>query len=82
MQSLRDAHPWLAQERILEMATVNGARALNQAQALGKIRAGFQADLIALPIESESGDVFEKVVAWDKEVPWMMLAGVESPRDA
>ena len=82
MQSLRDAHPWLAPQRILEMATVNGARALNQAQTLGKIRAGFQADLIALPIESESGDVYEKVVAWDKEVPWMMLAGVESPRDA
>ena len=81
MQTLRDAHPWLAQERILEMATVNGAQALNQAQALGKIRAGFQADLIALPIESESGDVFEKMVAWDKEVPWSMLAGVESPRD-
>ena len=82
MQSLRDAHPWLAPERILEMATVNGARALNQAQALGKIRAGFQADLIALPVASESGDVIEKVIAWDEEVPWMILAGVEPPPDS
>ena len=82
MQSLRDAHPWLAPERILEMATVNGARALSQEQTLGKIRAGFQADLIALPIAGESGDVVEKVIAWDEEVPWMMLAGVESPPDS
>ena len=59
-KAVRDAHPWLEPERILEMATMNGARALHQEDALGKIRAGFQADLIALPIENGSGDIFEE----------------------
>ncbi|MDQ3199308.1 MAG: amidohydrolase family protein, partial [Verrucomicrobiota bacterium] len=49
MQSVRDSHPWLAPERILEMVTTNGARALQQETLLGKIRAGFLADLIAVP---------------------------------
>ncbi|MGH8092078.1 MAG: amidohydrolase family protein [Chthoniobacterales bacterium] len=82
MQNLRDARPWLAPKRILEMATVNGARALAQEGVLAKIRAGFQADLIALPVENDSADVFEKVIAWEKEVPWMMLAGVTLAGDS
>ena len=42
------------------MATMNGARALHQEDALGKIRAGFQADLIALPIENGARRCFRK----------------------
>jgi aminodeoxyfutalosine deaminase len=79
MQMLRDAHPWLAPERILEMATANPARALQQDRALGKIRAGFQADLIALPIENFSGDIFDEVIAWRHPVRWMLVAGVPVP---
>ncbi len=79
MQTVRDAHPWLAPERILEMVTINPARALHQADSLGKIRAGFQADLIALPIENPRGDVAEKVIAWEKPVPWQLVAGVPVP---
>jgi len=75
MQTLRDGQPWLAPEKILAMATVNGARALGQKNALGKIRAGFQADFIALPIENHAGDLFEKIVSWEKEVDWMLVAG-------
>src|SRR5437773_2565372 len=59
MQSVQEAHPDFASERILEMVTVNGARALDQETALGKIRPGFQADLIAVPMENGSEDVFE-----------------------
>jgi aminodeoxyfutalosine deaminase len=79
MQTLRDAHPWLAPERILEMATTNPARALQQDRMLGKIRAGFQADLIALPIENFSGDIFDEVIAWRHPVPWMLVAGAPVP---
>ena len=79
MQTLRDAQPWLEPERILEMATTNPARALHQDRVLGKIRVGFQADLIALPIENSSGDLFEKVIVWDDPVPWMLAAGVPTP---
>ena len=79
MQTLRDGQPWLSPEKILAMATVNGARALRQQNALGKIRAGFQADLIALPVENPAGDLFEKIISWEKEVDWMLLAGNELP---
>ena len=79
MQTLRDSHPWLAPARILEMATTNPARALQQDRALGKIRAGFQADLIALPIENFSGDIFDEVIAWRHPVPWMLVAGAPVP---
>jgi cytosine/adenosine deaminase-related metal-dependent hydrolase len=79
MQTLRDAQPWLGPERILEMATTNPARALHQGGALGKIRAGFQADLIALPIENSPGDLFEKIIAWNDPVPWMLVGGVSIP---
>jgi aminodeoxyfutalosine deaminase len=79
MQTVRDTHQWLEPERILEMTTTNGARALQETDALGKIRAGFQADLIALPIEHGPGDIFEKIIAWSEAVPWMLVAGVPVP---
>ena len=75
MQSVQEAHPDLSSERILTMVTVNGARALHQEGALGKIRTGFQADLIALPIADAGGDVFTEIISWAGRVPWMMLAG-------
>ena len=79
MQTVRDAHGWLDPERILEMVTSNSARALNQKEVLGKIRAGFQADLIALPIENGRRNIFEKIIAWSETVPWMLVAGVPRP---
>ncbi|HEY3664116.1 MAG TPA: amidohydrolase family protein [Chthoniobacterales bacterium] len=79
MQTVRDTHPWLAPERILEMVTTNPARALHQEEKLGKIRAGFQADLIALPIENPGIGLFEKIIAWNEPVPWMLVGGVAVP---
>jgi cytosine/adenosine deaminase-related metal-dependent hydrolase len=76
MRRVRDSHPWLGPEQILEMTTVNGARALGQSQTLGKIRPGFQADLIALPIANPSRDLCEKIIAWSEPVPWMILGGI------
>jgi cytosine/adenosine deaminase-related metal-dependent hydrolase len=75
MRVVQEEHPDLSSERILRMATVNGARALRQEGALGKIRAGFLADLIALPIADAGGDVFAEIISWADRVPWMMLAG-------
>jgi aminodeoxyfutalosine deaminase len=80
MQLLRDTHPWLAPERILEMTTTNPARALQQDSVLGKIRPGFQADLIAIPIENLGGNIFEEVIAWDGPVEWMLVAGSPTPQ--
>ena len=79
MQTVRDAHRWLEPEAILEMVTTNSARALNQENALGKIRGGFQADLIALPIADQRGDIFEKIINWSETVSWMLVAGLPVP---
>jgi cytosine/adenosine deaminase-related metal-dependent hydrolase len=60
---------------ILEMVTVNPALALQQSDRLGRIRPGFQADLISLPCAT-STSVFEEIVAFDRPVDWVMVAGV------
>lgn len=63
-----------APSEILTMVTTNAARALNQQHALGKIAAGFRADLIAIPF-SNSTSVFEEIVAFDQPVDWSMVDG-------
>ncbi len=75
MRAVQEEHPDLSSERILRMATVNGARALHQEGTLGKIHAGFLADLIALPIADAGGDVFAEIISWADDIPWVMLAG-------
>ena len=75
MRAVQEAHQDFPPERIVEMATLNGARALHQETALGRICPGFLADLIALPMVNPGADLFAEIIAWDKPVPWMMLAG-------
>ena len=75
MRAVRDANPWLSAREIFEMATVNGARALQQADDLGKISAGYSADLIALPLEDSKGDIYEKIIDWSEPVTSMLVAG-------
>jgi cytosine/adenosine deaminase-related metal-dependent hydrolase len=58
----------------LELATINGARALGQPNLLGKIGQGFLADLLAIPYR-DGRDVFEQIVAFDEAVPWSMIGG-------
>jgi len=71
-------------EEILKMVTVNGARGLRQENALGKVRSGFVADLIAIPIarhgesvlrRTRSISVLEEVVAFDHQVSWSLIGG-------
>jgi cytosine/adenosine deaminase-related metal-dependent hydrolase len=74
MRILRQGFPWLEREQILRMATVNGARALGEENSVGKISEGFYADLIAIPLR-QTAEVYEQIIDFDQEVPWMMLAG-------
>jgi cytosine/adenosine deaminase-related metal-dependent hydrolase len=61
-------------ERVLEMVTVNAARALEMENSLGKIEANFLADMIALPF-IESSDPHETILNFVGKVPWIMLHG-------
>lgn len=72
MRAFQKNFPWVSPDEILQMVTINPARALQQESALGKIRGAALADLIAIPFKG--GDLFEEIVAFTGE-PWMMVAG-------
>src|ERR1041384_4724038 len=74
MRAFQKEFPKVSPEEILKMVTVNPARALRQEIALGKIRAGFLADLIAVPV-TRSTSMFEEIVAVETQVSWSMIGG-------
>ena len=65
MNLLHSLHSELTKKQIFEMATTNGARALNQESYLGKIEENFIADLVLLEVGKSTnveqwGQVFSK----------------------
>jgi imidazolonepropionase-like amidohydrolase len=74
MRTFQRNEPALSPRQILEMVTVNAARALGQGDRLGQIAPGFLADLIALPCPG-SATAFEEIVAFKATVTWMMTDG-------
>ena len=75
MQTLAHMFPRIPAQGLLEMATLNAAKALNQSEKLGKIAPGAWADLIAAPSEGANGDPYEAIVYADKQVSFSMIAG-------
>jgi aminodeoxyfutalosine deaminase len=76
MQELARIFPRMEPARILEMATVNPARALRQADRLGHLAPGATADLIAVDLAGNF-DPFEAAVFNERPVRFMMVAGQE-----
>jgi cytosine/adenosine deaminase-related metal-dependent hydrolase len=74
MRAFQKNEPRTSPEEILSMVTVNAGRALHQENAMGRIRAGFHADLISVPC-TRSTSVFEEILAFDRPVDWMMVNG-------
>jgi len=74
MCTFQKEFPSVSAEEIFQMVTVNPARALRYENALGQIRSGFGADLIAVPC-SGSTNVFEQIIAFGGRVPWVMVSG-------
>lgn len=74
MRTFQKNFPRVSPEEILRLVTVNPARALRCENALGQIRPGFRADLIAVPC-CGSTDIFEQIIAFDGAVPWVMTNG-------
>lgn len=74
MRAFQKHFPAVSAEEVLRMVTVNSARALHQENALGRVRQGFQADLVAVPF-SGSTDLFEQIIAFDGSVSWMIMNG-------
>jgi cytosine/adenosine deaminase-related metal-dependent hydrolase len=78
MRAFQNEFPDVQPEEILKMVTVNSARALQQENALGRIRRGFIADFIAVPIERSTA-VFETILEFDGPIVWSMIGGRISP---
>lgn len=74
MRAFRKEFPNLRPEEILEMVTVNPARALGQGDSLGKIQRDFVADLIAIPVTT-SNSIYQDILGFDQTVSWSMIAG-------
>jgi cytosine/adenosine deaminase-related metal-dependent hydrolase len=72
MRAFQKEFPSVSPQEILQMVTLNPARALRRENALGKICRGGHADLLAVPFSG--GDPFEDIVGFEGE-PWMMLGG-------
>ena len=62
MQTLAAARPGLPPRTILQMATLNGARALGLRGQVGEISAGTFADVIAVPFAGKLPAVYEAVL--------------------
>jgi cytosine/adenosine deaminase-related metal-dependent hydrolase len=77
MRTFQRNEPGLSPDKIFEMVTVNPALALDQSRqggTLGRIRPGFQADLISIPC-SGGTNLFEEIVAFDRPIDWIMVNG-------
>jgi len=74
MRAFRRGEPTVSPKKALEMVTVNGGRALGRPQILGRIRANYFAELIAIPCSGIT-DVFEEILAFDQPVRWIMVNG-------
>jgi cytosine/adenosine deaminase-related metal-dependent hydrolase len=75
MRGLQRTAPLLSPHDLLKMVTTNPASALGQAMSLGRVRSGYCADLISLPLSVSDADPLEQIVAFDRPVRWMMIDG-------
>jgi imidazolonepropionase-like amidohydrolase len=60
---------------ILQMATINGARALGVARKLGELSPGAWADLITIPFEGRPAKVYDAVLQHPGNVSASMIEG-------
>ncbi len=71
------AHPGVAPETIVEMATRNGARALGWQGLAGELTPGSRADLVAIPFTGRTEESAAAIVHHPGEVPFSMIDGVQ-----
>lgn len=75
MRAFASAHPKVSPEKILKMATVNGARALGMAGDAGEISKNSLADLISIPFDGKVKDANEAAVNHEGEVAASLIDG-------
>lgn len=81
MRTVRDLYPGVPLEKIVEMVTVNPAKAIGSAGKLGEICPGAWADLIAVPYAGSVSDVASGVIDNRAPVEWLTVQGQLVPLD-
>lgn len=76
MRALANADSMVTPHQLLEMATINGARALGQAGRLGQLTPGAKADLITVPFRGPLDEATTAVVHHVGPVTATMIDGV------
>jgi aminodeoxyfutalosine deaminase len=82
MRELATTSPNLPPKTIVEMATINGAKALGMKGQVGELARGGFADLIILPHTGGTSDLHERVLNYSGDVTGSMINGrwaVEPP---
>lgn len=77
MQCAAHRHPGVAPEKLLEMATLNPARAIGWQGRIGEITIGAAADLIAIPHDGPVETAQQTILSHSGPVRWMMVGGRE-----
>ena len=83
LQAFAAKHSRVSPDRILRMATMNGARALGMAGQTGEISEKALADMIVIPYKGDAEDATEAAVHHKGEVVGSMIDGewaIEPPR--
>jgi len=75
MRELATRQAALRPKKILEMATLNGARALGMQSQIGQLSPRSYADLIAVPFAGKTGDIYETVLHHKGNVAASMIGG-------
>ncbi len=75
MRVLAEGHPGLSPKKILQMATVNGARALGLTRRIGELSRNAFADLVAIPFAGKNSDAVAAAVHFSGHVRVSMIDG-------
>ena len=75
MRALATKEPSLSARKIVQMATLNGARALGLGGRVGELAEGCFADLIALPFAGKAADIYDGVLHHAGDVAASMIDG-------
>ena len=75
MRTFAQKHPEIAWRKIVEMATLNGARALGLRGRAGELSKGSSVDVIAVPFSGAASQAYEAILHYQGDVDASMIGG-------
>jgi cytosine/adenosine deaminase-related metal-dependent hydrolase len=75
MRAFARSNKSISPRRIVEMATINGARALGLQRRVGELREKAYADLVAIPFKGRPAETHQAILHHDGDVAASMIDG-------